>query len=63
MVFLELLDQIVVELRHQGHFVSCRARYSQVVQDQSQQLGETEMSVKYEGRMHGGLHTAHQPSE
>ena len=38
-------------------------RYPQIVQDESQQLGETEMGVKYKGRVDGGPHTAHQPSE
>src|SRR4029453_1415477 len=60
---MELLDQIVIELRQQGQPVACRGRYSQLVQEQSEQLSEFEMSVKNKSRMDGGLHGAHEPSE
>src|SRR5262245_344309 len=63
MAFMELLDQIVIELRHQGQPVACSSRHSQLVQGESEQLSEIEMSVKNEGRMYGGLHGAHEPSE
>src|SRR5215475_3083589 len=63
MAFMELLDQIVIELRHQGQPVACSSRHSQLVQGESEQLSEIEMSVKNEGRMDGGLHSAHEPSE
>ena len=60
---MELLDQIVIELRHQGQLIACGVRYPQIVQDQSEQLGEIEMGVKNKGRMDGGLHSAHESSE
>src|SRR5262245_26052499 len=63
MIFIELLDQIVIELRHQGQPVPCRGRHSQLVQDESEQLSEIEMSIEDESRVDGGLHSAHEPSE
>src|SRR5262245_36542812 len=63
MILMELLDQIVIELRHQGQPVACRGRHSQLVQEESEQLSEIEMSVENESRVDGGLHSAHEPSE
>src|ERR1700752_5166172 len=63
MVFMEMLDQIVIELRHQGQPIVCGVGYSQIVQDQSEQLDEIEMRVKNKGRMNAGLHSAHESSE
>src|SRR5262245_49117385 len=60
---MELLNQIVIELRHQGQPVTCRGRHSQLVQDESEQFSEFEMSIENEGRVHGGLHGAHELSE
>src|SRR5262245_35946447 len=62
-IIIKLRDQIVIELRHQGQPVECRGCHSQLVQGESEQLSEIEMSVKNEGRMYGGLHGAHEPSE
>src|SRR5262245_17557953 len=63
MAFMELFDQIVIELCHQGKSVACTSRHSQLVQGESEQLSEIEMSVKNEGCMDGNLHTTHEPSE
>src|SRR5215813_10025001 len=60
---MELLNQIVIELCHQGQPVTCRGRHSQLVQDESEQFSEFEMSIENEGRVHGGLHGAHELSE
>src|SRR5262245_48572911 len=60
---MELRDQIIVELCHQGQPVACAGRHFQLVQGESEQLSEFEMSIENEGRVHGGLHGAHELSE